>query len=744
MKKTLLTLSVFGATMMLQAQIIFNVLAPAQFEGNYEMTHASDWALTPDLADPANAVTGELAFASDGSAADSLGCLTLTNGPDIAGKIAVIYRGTCQFGTKALNANVAGAIAVVIINNAPGSPVGMAEGDDGGQVTIPVVMISQETGALLRTAIENGEVEAFIGNKLGLFDHDLGFFSEDIYLPNGNSIPSLVAQNGSEYSYTPAAWLHNYGQETTTAAKFTATITFNGNPVYTQTVTGITLNSGENMYVSTPAFAPASWTPGLYEITLSASYDPYLATQNYVSLLELSSSTVGSGYSSGKNVSTTTNGSGAGLTLNIVTAPMNTVAGFDLSSLVAGNDYVDSTNVSTGTNNNGTGLTVNITTDNGGVNNVTLNQAGSGYAVGDSITIFAGDSTSSILVNAVNTGGQVNSYTINNIGSGYDVGDSIFVDGGDGLAIMTVEEVLNEVEEYEGDNSYSINLIISENQIFTRSSVNPDGTLLAGPGYRTSDGSAFSACVAYTHPNASRMALSGMHFGVTGAVDVPIGNELLGLTVWRMNTPFTDINDPNYSVEVSLVANADFDVPADAENGDLFFAPVRTGDDDFLILEDNARYVFCVGTDNPDIFILFDGGNLDNRRQYEGVNGNAQPDYYIYTTGLGRFTDFYGLPAIGVEFFDKNLVSTGEENIVDVTPYPNPTTEFLNIPLNNLNGAAQLNVFDANGRLISTDNVNVQNNTLTVDVKNMATGIYTFTMAFENGKTSTFKVMINK
>ena len=581
MKKTLLTLSVFGATMMLQAQIIFNVLAPAQFEGNYEMTHASDWALTPDLADPANAVTGELAFASDGSAADSLCCLALTNGADIAGKIAVIYRGSCQFGTKALNANLAGAIAVVIINNAPGSPVGMAEGDDGGQVTIPVVMISQETGALLRTAIENGEVEAFIGNKLGLFDYDLGFFSEDIYLPNGNSIPSLVAQNGSEYSYTPAAWLHNYGQETTTAAKFTATITFNGNPVYTQSVTGITLNSGENIYVSTPAFAPASWTPGLYEITLTASYDEDLAA-------------------------------------------------------------------------------------------------------------------------------------------------------------------VEEVEEYEGDNSYSINLIISENQIFTRSSVNPDGTLLAGPGYRTSDGTAFSACVAYTHPNASRMALSGMHFGVTGAVDVPIANELLGLTVWRMNTPFTDINDPNYSVEVSLVANADFDVPADAESGDLFFSPVRTGDDDFLILEDNARYVFCVGTDNEDIFILFDGGGLDNRRQYEGVNGNAQPDYYIYTDGLGRFTDFYGLPAIGVEFFDKNLVSTGEENIVDVTPYPNPTTEFLNIPLNNMNGAAQLNIFDANGRLISTDNVNVQNNTLTVDVKNMATGIYTFTMAFENGKTSTFKVMINK
>ncbi len=580
MKKTLLTLSVFGAAMMLQAQIIFNVLAPAQFTGNYEMTHASDWALTPDLMDPANAVTGELAFVSDGSAADSLGCLSLTNSAQIAGKIAVVYRGTCQFGTKALNANVAGAIAVVIINNAPGSPVGMGDGDVGGQVTIPVVMISAEAGVLLKAAIENGEVEAFIGNKLGLFDYDLGFFAEDIYLPNGNSIPSLVATDGTEFSYTPAAWLHNYGSESTAAAKFTATITLNGNTVYTANVTNISLNSGDEIYVSTPAFAPASWTPGLYVITLEASYDEDLA--------------------------------------------------------------------------------------------------------------------------------------------------------------------VDEVEEYDGDNVYTINLMISDNQIFTRSSINPDGSILPGPGYRVNDGSAFSACVNFTHPNASRLALSGLHFGATASVDNTIEGELLGLTVWRMNSTFTDINDVNYAVDVTLVANADFDVPNGAENGDLFFAPVRTADEEFLILEDNQRYVFCVGTDNPEVFILFDGGGLDNRRQYEGLNGNNQPDYYIYTTGIGRFTDFYGLPAIGVEFFDVNLVSTPENNIVDVTPYPNPTTEFLNIPLNNMNGAAQLNIFDATGRLISTENVSVDNNTLTVDVQNMATGIYTFTMAFEDGKTTTFKVMINK
>lgn len=660
MKKTLLTLSAFAFTMALNAQIIFNVLQPQALNGNYEMTHASDWGLTPDLAIPSNAVTGTLAFVSDGSAADSLGCLALTNAADIQGKIAVVYRGECQFGVKALNANVAGAIAVVIINNVPGSPVGMAAGDVGDQVTVPVVMISSEAGALLRNQIIAGNVEAFIGNKLGLFAHDLGFFAEDIYLPNGNSIPRLVAQNGSEFNYTPAAWVHNYGQKATSAARYGVTIVHNGSTVYSHNVSNISLASGGNVYVSTPTFAPANYTPGLYVVTMSVSFDEQFATLGYVTGLA-SLFDGGEGYTTMSNVATTTTGSG-------------------------------------------TGLTVDIVADNG----------------------------------------QVLAVTINEPGSGYEVGDMIMIAGGTVDATIEVVAVADEEEQYEGDNVYTINVMISDDNIFTRASVNPDGTMIGGPAYRVNTGEAFSACVAYTHPQAGRMALEGMHFAATAAAGFSLEGEVLGLTVWKMSSVFTDVNDPNYGVEVSLVANADFDFPSGAENGQFFFSTVKTGDEDFLILEDNARYVFCVGTDNENVFIVFDGGGLDNRRQLEGANGNAQPDYYIYTTGLGRFEDFYGLPAIGLKFFDKNLIGMDENTLVDVTPFPNPTTEFLNIPLKNLNGAAKLNVFDATGRLMMSNNVDVQNNLLTVDVQNLASGMYTFSMSFENGKSSTFKVMVNK
>src|SRR5690606_31806620 len=106
-------------------QITTYVLQPPELEGPLDFTWADNWGQTPDLNDPANSVTAFAMFVNDGNdgtADDSLACNPLTNGPDMTGKIAVLYRGNCEFGLKALNAEQAGAEAVVIINN-QGAPV---------------------------------------------------------------------------------------------------------------------------------------------------------------------------------------------------------------------------------------------------------------------------------------------------------------------------------------------------------------------------------------------------------------------------------------------------------------------------------------------------------------------------------------------------------------------------------------------------------------------------------------------
>lgn len=73
-------------------------------------------------------------------------CDPILNGVDINGKIAVLRRGSCEFGFKALAAQNEGAVAVVVVNNQPGDPIVMGGGAVGDQVTIPVVMISDVEG----------------------------------------------------------------------------------------------------------------------------------------------------------------------------------------------------------------------------------------------------------------------------------------------------------------------------------------------------------------------------------------------------------------------------------------------------------------------------------------------------------------------------------------------------------------------------------------------------------------------
>ena len=77
------------------------------------------------------------------------GCTAISNA--VAGKIALIDRGGCEFGTKALNAQKARAIGVIVANNQGGTTIiPMGPGLDGKFVKISALMISQNDGAALK------------------------------------------------------------------------------------------------------------------------------------------------------------------------------------------------------------------------------------------------------------------------------------------------------------------------------------------------------------------------------------------------------------------------------------------------------------------------------------------------------------------------------------------------------------------------------------------------------------------
>lgn len=111
---------------------------------------------------------GELVLANDGSTAVPRGATGMGMGSNsdacqpptnVSGKIAVIDRGLCNFSNKVQNAQTAGAIAAIIVNNAPGHTAPNISATAQG-ITIPVLTLSLEDGQKLKAHLLEGSVQA--------------------------------------------------------------------------------------------------------------------------------------------------------------------------------------------------------------------------------------------------------------------------------------------------------------------------------------------------------------------------------------------------------------------------------------------------------------------------------------------------------------------------------------------------------------------------------------------------------
>ena len=145
-----------------QAQFVSNatltINSPAGLQGDY-------FAVKSAFGDTDfTGFSGNLVLVDDGSSDPTLGCNALTNAAAINGNIAVIERGTCYFVDKVKNAQNAGAIGVLMINNVGGNPIIMGGTDN--TITIPAVMISKNDGQAILNALNNStSITATITNN---------------------------------------------------------------------------------------------------------------------------------------------------------------------------------------------------------------------------------------------------------------------------------------------------------------------------------------------------------------------------------------------------------------------------------------------------------------------------------------------------------------------------------------------------------------------------------------------------
>ncbi|HEU4403847.1 MAG TPA: M36 family metallopeptidase [Polyangiaceae bacterium] len=111
-------------------------------------------------------IAGPLNYANDGGGASLKdGCEPYPAG-SLAGQIALIDRGTCGFAVKALNAQNAGALGALIVNNVtpapPAAPVINMGGVPTAFITIGSLMIPLVDGNAIKAALANGPVTATI------------------------------------------------------------------------------------------------------------------------------------------------------------------------------------------------------------------------------------------------------------------------------------------------------------------------------------------------------------------------------------------------------------------------------------------------------------------------------------------------------------------------------------------------------------------------------------------------------
>jgi hypothetical protein len=110
-------------------------------------------------------VTGQIAQVALQADSPGSACtpFNATNAAAVRRNIALVSRGTCAFTIKVKNAQDAGAIGVIVADNAPGAVTGLGGADP--TIMIPAVRVTQADGALIAASLAkpNGNTAGTVG-----------------------------------------------------------------------------------------------------------------------------------------------------------------------------------------------------------------------------------------------------------------------------------------------------------------------------------------------------------------------------------------------------------------------------------------------------------------------------------------------------------------------------------------------------------------------------------------------------
>jgi len=172
------------------------VNSPGAIAGEYPVGVAAFGASLTQAGISGNVVLVDDGVSTAPTGTPSDGCETpYINAAAVAGNIALLDRGSCTFVIKAAAAQAAGAVALIIANNAAGL---IDPGGTDPMITIPVVMITQAAGTAMKAELLNGPVNVTLNRHPTLLAGTTDAGRVRLFAPN-------PVQGGSSISHFDTA-----------------------------------------------------------------------------------------------------------------------------------------------------------------------------------------------------------------------------------------------------------------------------------------------------------------------------------------------------------------------------------------------------------------------------------------------------------------------------------------------------------------------------------------------------------
>ena len=144
-------------------------------------------------------VTQPVVLVDDAGGTKTDGCeAPFVNAATLKGKIALVDRGTCPFTDKVLNAEAAGAVGVIIVNNTATGGAPVIGATEGTAVKTPTLGISLADGEKIKAALATGTVTVNMkrataldrdgGLDTAISSHEWGHVLSNRLISNGNGL----------------------------------------------------------------------------------------------------------------------------------------------------------------------------------------------------------------------------------------------------------------------------------------------------------------------------------------------------------------------------------------------------------------------------------------------------------------------------------------------------------------------------------------------------------------------------